>query len=119
MVDFSGSFARLTAHFVGLDLKLLNTSQSSEETRLRDLTSTPFLGALITLTKGETNRLDDVKRLELDLRDDIFDIVHMFRSYHKAMGGSLLVLSQLMLLQVDLIPRFPRVIDNLGPICQM
>ena len=118
MLAFAQSFARLAAHFVELDMRMLDLVRASETNRLRDLVSPPYLLALASLLRGDGSRADDTAE-HVAQRDEVWAITHQFQVFHRAHGGSLSVLNDLMTTHLELMPRHPKLIDSLGAICTM
>lgn len=118
---FYRSFARLTAFFVELDLRALRNAALLEQGHLPSLASLPYaqaLGALVRRDEvnwhsSQPNNGDD----DWSYAAEVAEILEIFQNYTAVQGGSLACIKQLVLIERELIPRFPKLTDHLGSLC--
>ncbi|KAM5382676.1 hypothetical protein ACJZ2D_002466 [Fusarium nematophilum] len=119
MAFFAG-FARLTTWFITLDLLTLQEFLSApaiQNRRVPDLLSPAYLHQLHFLTQPQLVD-DQVGHPELS-SPQLNDASFLVREFQESQGGSLSCLFQLAKSLVDLVPNFPRLTDDLAPICQV
>lgn len=117
ILDFCESFARLTAHFIEVDARILQQARSPDEVQPREFVSTHYLLALSSITRRENLPRDD-ERIRSTERDEISTIMDHFLAYYPVVPcGMLEILDRLLQSMVALIPRVPRIVDHLGQIC--
>ncbi|KAK3313841.1 hypothetical protein B0H66DRAFT_483418 [Apodospora peruviana] len=116
---FYKAFARLAAFFIELDFKSLQFS--TDQSRLPDLASPFYVQALGLLTRGDESTFHASAQFNANVDDDwsyateVAEILESFQSYHgNAQGGSLTYLTQLALLDSELVSRFPKLTDQLA-----
>jgi len=107
VVAFCNSFARLTAHFVSLDVRVLHHQLSCQDLdRYPELMSPMYLLALTTALRK------DFRTVSRYVLEDLAVIMDHFMGHHTGLRGSLAYLAKLAELLVSLIPRLPRLIDQ-------
>lgn len=113
-------FAKLAAYFVEFDLKTLR-HPSANQTHTPDLASTFYIHALASLVRKDEVMLQTGQlhngELDWSYADEVTDILAAFQTYHTNLGASLAFLVKLAELEADLIPRFPKLTENMGSIC--
>ncbi|KAF4967814.1 hypothetical protein FSARC_4706 [Fusarium sarcochroum] len=117
---FFVGFSRLAAWFVTLDLltiKKLVVEQTAQGRRPPDLLSPNYLQHLHSITQPQFNS-DRTSYTELT-SSHLGDASHFIKVYQDSPGGSLSRLLQLTKGLVDFVPAFPRLTNDLGPICQI
>ncbi|KAJ4264812.1 hypothetical protein NW762_005055 [Fusarium torreyae] len=116
---FSG-FSRLTAWFVSLDLltiKELAVEQTAQGRRPPELLSPNYLQHLHSITQPQFNS-DRTSPAEFT-SSHLGDASHFINVYQDSPGGSLSRLLQLSRGLADVVPAFPRLTNDLAPICQI
>ncbi|KAF4990869.1 hypothetical protein FDECE_14224 [Fusarium decemcellulare] len=114
------SFAKLTAWFVTLDLITVQESsqaQAIQNQRTPVLIAPVYLQQLHLLTPSQLYKEPDSRT---ELSSPFLDDVSCFiKEFQQSQGGSLRSLLQLARGVVNLVPTFPRLTDELAPICQI
>ncbi|CAK7235609.1 hypothetical protein SCUCBS95973_009325 [Sporothrix curviconia] len=106
------------AFFVEFDIRILEQSDMADAAQSRETISAYYLIAMSALTKRDT-LLRDEDRMDVAFgSDDISSILDHFTSFHQTeKGGTLSFLSQLLELQVAIMPTYPKISESFSTIC--
>jgi len=116
---FYRSFAKLTAHFLGMDFKALRNNAVTDQSHLPELASSFYAQALGMLTRKEEIALHASPSMSVGVPDWHFgpeanEILEIFQTYHLTPGGSLTYIKRIVAIEAELVPRFPKLTEHIS-----
>lgn len=109
VIDFYAAFAKLVAHWVHFDLHTLSRFRP-DETIMPDLASPQYMNVFASLVrKGEVY----ASGYQQDGSDQV-DVGEILDVFYMHLGGSMVPVMRMIQLQLDLLMRFPPMLNNLA-----
>ncbi|CAM1502884.1 Fc.00g076600.m01.CDS01 [Cosmosporella sp. VM-42] len=117
-LNFYFGFAKLSAWFVSCDLLTIQELASTQQQQRRpDLFSYAYLHQLSGLLRP---RFFVNQPTELDMPSPRADeAFHILNEFQRSYGGNLNTLAQLAQEFIGILPRFPKLVNQLAPICEI
>ncbi|KAK4140337.1 uncharacterized protein C8A04DRAFT_15044 [Dichotomopilus funicola] len=122
--SFYRSFARLTAIFLDIDLRIIRNPSLDDQARLQALASPPYIHALGALTRREEVVMHSSSPHFRNGDEDwsyiseVLTIIDAFQTFPSVQGGSLYNIRQLAALEARVASQAPRLaMDHLGNMC--
>lgn len=119
--SFYRAFAKLAAHFVQFDVRLLRSASVPEQQRIQYLASQQYVQALAMLSTREEIALHASTPASAE-RDwsysaEVTVILDLFQRHSEVQGGSLAAVRELAQLQCEYASQYPRLTDHIGSLC--
>ncbi|KAH8910198.1 hypothetical protein BR93DRAFT_464602 [Coniochaeta sp. PMI_546] len=116
--QFYGSFAMLTAFFIGFDIRTIRHTLPMDQSHIPDLVSPLYIHALGTLSRREEIQFQQAQAQNLDADfsygDEMTEVMAVFQTFHSNQGGSMAYLAKFGQMLSELISRFPKLCESLG-----
>jgi ubiquitin carboxyl-terminal hydrolase 34 len=122
-MEFYCSFVDLTAYFVTLDIHVIRETQPQLPPtggRAPDLLSASYLRQVSMLTRRDSLLKYEPPSVTVDGLFPLYDdVTYLVTTLQNGLGGGLGILEEFVARLVDTLPTYPRLIDNLGHVCEV